>query len=103
MASKNGTDRRDEDGKLVIYLEYGYILSISFYRGLSRLQVLTVPEPQYAISHQSGMLPQDVRVLRGPYFLLRPVQLPSRRLPEDSTQEQIPSTNLRGHRRGARS
>lgn len=70
------------------------MLTIFLYRGLSRLQVLTVPESQYAISHQPGMLPQDVRVLRGPYILLRSIELPSRRLPKDSPQEQIPSTNL---------
>jgi hypothetical protein len=70
MASKNGTDRRDEDGKLILISHMGHILTLFFLRGLPRLQVLAVPEPEHALSHQPGMLPQDVRVLRRPHLLI---------------------------------
>lgn len=70
MASKNGIDRRDEDGELFHPSYAGEYANTPFDRGLPRLQVLAVSQPEYAISHQPRMLPQDVRVLRRPNILL---------------------------------
>jgi len=44
------------------------------------------------------MLPQDVRVLRGPHILIRSLQLSRRRLPKDTAQKPVPRPDLRGHR-----
>jgi CDK-activating kinase assembly factor MAT1 len=41
--------------------------------------------------------------VRGPDLLIRTIQLPSRRLPQNPAQEQIPQTNLRRHQCRARS
>lgn len=68
-------------------------------RGLSRLQVVAVPQPEHAIPHQPGVLPQDVRVLRRSNILFGASQLPSSRLPKNPTQEQVPPADLRRHQR----
>ena len=70
MASKAGIDRRDDDGKCALVSEFGIIANMSFDRGLPRLQVLAVSEPEHAIPDQPGVLPQDVRVLRRPNLLV---------------------------------
>jgi hypothetical protein len=65
----------DEDGELFFnsfsasVLGQNYMLTASFRRHLPSMQVLTVPQPPYAFSGESRVLPQDVRVMRRPYLL----------------------------------
>lgn len=46
------------------------------------------------------MLPQDVRVLRGPDLLVRSLELPRRRMQQDAAEEPISDTDFRGHQCG---
>lgn len=75
---------------------------ITLHRGLPRLQVLAVLEPQYALPHQPRMLSQDVRVLCRPDLLIWTSTLSSCRVSQDPSQEPLPPTDLRGHRRRTR-
>lgn len=78
---------------LLMTLEY----SLTASRGVPCLQILPLPEPGHAISHQSRMLPQDVRVLRGPNLLLRPRELSRGGLSQDPAQEPISQADIRGY------
>lgn len=69
-------------------------------RGLPCLQILAVSKPWHAVPDQPRMLPQDVRVVRGPDFLVWALELPRRRMQQDTPQEPIPDTDIRGHQCG---
>lgn len=90
--------RGDDDGKSTSHDPLEYTLTVS--RGVPCLQILAVSEPRHAISHQSRMLPQDVRVLRGPDLLLRPRELSCGGLSQDLAQEPVSQADIRGYQCG---
>ena len=72
-------------------------------RDLPRVQIEPLPQPVPPLPRQPGMLPQDVRVLRGPPLLPRPRPLPHQRLWQNTTQTPLPDTDLRRYSSRTRS
>ena len=66
-------------------------------RNLSRMQKQSLPQRLTPLPRQPSMLPQNVRVLRGPPLLPRSSTMSHTKMSRNTSKKSIPPTDFRGH------